>query len=81
MEVIDDTQTSRNAEANQTPENEQMEINDDNDGQPSELSVSSSVRGMETVQTAVKQSIDTFHHNTYIHLIDCCKSISNKNML
>ena len=37
MEVIDDTQTCRNAEANQTPENEQMEINDENDGQNLEL--------------------------------------------
>ena len=36
IEVIDDTQ-KRNAEANQTPENEQMEINDENDGQNLEL--------------------------------------------
>ena len=45
VEVNDETQTIRNVVqvmeegfiAYQTPKNEQMEINDDNDGQPSEL--------------------------------------------
>ena len=41
VEVNDETQTFRNAvhvmEDNQTPENEQMEINDENDGQNLEL--------------------------------------------